>query len=155
MRVSRACANKYWNDLCQSIQHLAYMGDIKEVYEDIKKAIGPVKKKIALLKDAQGNLIHDKSKQIDRWVEQYGDRYVEESEIHIDKIKQLPSFGVVPERNRLPTFDEMIEAVKQMPNNKSPVNDAIPAKVFICLDDTSLSKLYKIVTEIWREEKFP
>ena len=41
------------------------MGDIRKVYEGIKKAVGPVKKKkIAPLKDAQGNLIHDKSKQV-------------------------------------------------------------------------------------------
>ena len=77
--------------------------------------------------------------EIERWVEQYDELYGEESEVDIDKLKQLPSFGVVPELNRLPTFDEMIEAVKQMPNNKSPGNDAIPAEVFICLDYTSLS----------------
>ena len=49
----------------------------------------------------------------------------------------------------------MTEAVKQMPINKSTGNDAIPAEVFKCLDDTSLSKLYNIVSEIWREEKVP
>ena len=131
------------------------MGDTKKMYEGIKKAIGPVKKKIAPLKAAQGNLIHDKSKQIERWVEHYGKLYGEESEFDIDKIEQLPSFDVMPELSRLPTFDEMMEAVKQMPNDKSPGNDAIPAKVFKCLDDTSLSKLYKIVSEIWREGKVP
>ena len=42
-----------------------------------------------------------------------------------------------------------------MPNDKAPGNDAIPVEVFKFLDDTSLSKLYKIATEIWREEKVP
>ena len=49
----------------------------------------------------------------------------------------------------------MTEAVKQMPINKSTGNDAVPVEVFKCLDDTSLSKLYNIVSEIWREEKVP
>ena len=93
-------------------------------------------------------MIHDKSKQIERSVKHYRELYGEESEIEIDKIEQLPSFGVMPELNRFPTFDELIEAVKHMPNDKSTGNDAILAEVFKCLDDVSLSKLYKMVTEI-------
>ena len=110
------------------------MGATKKMYEGIKKAIGPVQKKISPPKDAQGNSIHDESKQIERWVEHYGKLYGEESEIGINKIEQLSSFDVIPELNILPTFDEMIEDVKQMPYDKSPGNDAIPAEVFKYLD---------------------
>ena len=118
-----------------------------------RKQLDLLRRKLAPLKDAQGNLIHDKSKQTEGWAVHYGQLYGEGSEIDIDKIEQLPSFHVIPEINRLPTFDEMIEAVKQIPNDKSPGNDAIPAEAFKCIGDTSLSKLYEIATEIWREEK--
>ena len=99
-RESKACANKYWNDVCQSIQRAADMGDTKKMYEGITKATGPVKKKIAPLKGAHGNLTNYKSKQIERWVEHYGNLNGEESEIDIDKMEQLPSLDVIPDLNR-------------------------------------------------------
>ena len=84
------------------------MGDTQKMYEGVKKAIGPVKKTIAPLKDAQGNLIHDKPKQIERWVEHYGELHGEDSEIDISKIEQLLTSDIMPELNELSTFIEMI-----------------------------------------------
>ena len=65
-RSARRCANDYWQDLCCNIQHSADCGNIRGVYDGIKKALGPSKSKNAPLKSATGEIIKDKAKQMDR-----------------------------------------------------------------------------------------
>ena len=37
----RACINEYWTDLCRTIQQAADTGNVKGMYNGIKKATGP------------------------------------------------------------------------------------------------------------------
>ena len=53
-RTARQCANKYWQDLCTNIQTCADCGNIRGVYEGIKKAFGPRISKVAPLKALDG-----------------------------------------------------------------------------------------------------
>ena len=65
--------------LSQDIQKAADTGNIRGVYEGIKKAVGPVSKKSAPVKDLQGNVILSKEDQMHRWVEHYGELYSRET----------------------------------------------------------------------------
>ncbi len=62
-RIARKCANDYWLNLCQSIQLSADCGNIRAMYEGMKKAFGPSTIKITPLKSATGDIITDHSKQ--------------------------------------------------------------------------------------------
>ena len=53
-QTARACANEYWTDLCNLIQQAADTGNIRGMYDGIKKAIGPRVLKTAPLKSASG-----------------------------------------------------------------------------------------------------
>ena len=64
----RVCTNEYWTDLCRTIQQAADTGNVKGMYEGIKKATGPSIRKTAPLKSKSGEVITDKAKQLDRWV---------------------------------------------------------------------------------------
>ena len=66
----RACINEYWTDLCRTIQQATDTGNVKGMYEGIKKATGPSFRKTAPLKSKSGEGT-DKAKQLDRWVEHY------------------------------------------------------------------------------------
>ena len=63
------CANKLWLDLCSTIQVAAETGNIRAMFEGIKYAIGPTPTKCAPLKSSNGEVIQDKAKQLERWVE--------------------------------------------------------------------------------------
>jgi hypothetical protein len=46
-RIARRCANDYWLQLCESIQRSADCGNVRGMYDGIKKAVGPTVKKTA------------------------------------------------------------------------------------------------------------
>ena len=89
----RACINDYWKDLCRTIQVAADNGNVKGMYGGIKKATGPSVNKTAPLKSKSGEVITDKAKQLERWVEHYSELYSRETVVHqsaLDAIDRLP-----------------------------------------------------------------
>ena len=58
-QTARRCANSYWLQLCSSIQSSAEFGNIKGMYDGIKRGLGPSHRKIAPLKSASGDIIKD------------------------------------------------------------------------------------------------
>lgn len=78
-RAARQCTNKYWRNLCSQIQIAADTGDIRGMYEGIKTAIGPTRKKTAPLKSSTGDVIQERDKQMERWVEHYSELYSRET----------------------------------------------------------------------------
>ena len=67
-QTARHCANNYWLQLCQSIHTSSDTGNIRSMYDGIKKATGPTTKKTAPLKAKSGEVITDSNKQMERWV---------------------------------------------------------------------------------------
>ena len=70
-RLVRQATNKYWTDLADRVQYAADNGNIRAVYEGIKEAIGPTKKKCAPLRTKDGTTITNKDQQMSRWAEHY------------------------------------------------------------------------------------
>ena len=63
-QAARRCANEYWTQLSQDIQTAAITGNIREMYDGIKKALGPTQRKTVPLKSSSGEVITDKAS---RW----------------------------------------------------------------------------------------
>ena len=61
-RIARRCANDNWLNLFQSIQLSADCGNIRAMYDSIKKAFGRSATKTAPLKSAAGDIITDRRK---------------------------------------------------------------------------------------------
>ena len=66
-QTARRCANEYWTQLSQDIQTVAITGNIRGMYDDIKKALGPTQTKTAPLKSSSGEIITDKGQQMEIW----------------------------------------------------------------------------------------
>ena len=75
-RTARRCANNYWLTRCQRI-HLS--PDTGNMYDGTKKAVGPGVKKTAPLKYLTGEILTDRNKQMERWVDQYVELYSRET----------------------------------------------------------------------------
>ena len=67
-QTARKCSNDYWLQLCSQIQIAVDTGNIKEMYDGIKQALGPIQKKSAPLKTATGMIIQDRAQQMEDWV---------------------------------------------------------------------------------------
>ena len=63
-QTARRCANEYWTQLSQVIQPAAITGNIRGMYDGIKKALGPTQSKTAPLKSSSGEIVTDKGS---RW----------------------------------------------------------------------------------------
>ena len=65
----KICANNFWMNLCAEIQSAADTGNSRGMFEGIKKAIGPTQSKSSPLKTSIGEIITDKSRLMECWVE--------------------------------------------------------------------------------------
>lgn len=72
---------RYWQELSRDIQTAADTGNIRGMYDGITKALGPTQSKTAPLKSISGEVITDKGKQMERWVEHYPELYSRENSV--------------------------------------------------------------------------
>ena len=154
-RTARRCANDHWMELSQEIQQAADTGNIRGMYEGIKKATGPTSKKTAPLKDLQGNVITDKTKQMNRWVEHYGELYSRETKVTdaaIDAVEELPS---MPELDSLPTMEELMKAINSLPARKAPGKDGISAEIIKAARGHLAPHLLDLLQQCWKEGRVP
>ena len=56
-QTTRKCAKDYWPQPCSQIRSVAGPGNIKGMYDGVKQALGPTKKKTPLLKSARGHFV--------------------------------------------------------------------------------------------------
>ena len=78
-QTARRCANEYWTELSENIQSAAITGNIRGMYDSIKKALGPTLNKTVPLRSSTGEVITDRGHQLERWVEHYSDIYSKEN----------------------------------------------------------------------------
>ena len=67
-QTAQRCANEYWTELSENIQSAAITGNIRGMYDGIKKTLGPTLNKTAPLRSSTGEVITDRE-QLERWVE--------------------------------------------------------------------------------------
>ncbi|WP_353803968.1 hypothetical protein, partial [Acinetobacter baumannii] len=103
-QISRRCANTYWLNLCNRIQEAANTGNTRGLYEGIKKATGPSVMKTAPLKSKTGEIITDRSQQLDRWVEHYLDLYATENVVTDEALNAIQQMPVMEELDALPNI---------------------------------------------------
>ena len=151
-RIARQCANKYWQDLCQNIQQAADGGNIRAMYEGMKKDFGSSIVKTAPLKSTSGEIIIDRAKQMERWAEHYQEFYSRETTVTDRAIENTPYLPVMREFDAPPTVEELSKAIDSLANNKAPWKDGIPAEIIktgkqSCL----LSHLHELLLQCWED----
>ena len=155
-RIARQCANRYWQDLCQNIQQAADSGNIRAMYEGMKKAFGPSIVKTAPFKSTSGEIITDRAKQMERWAEHYQELYSRETTVTDRAIENTPSLLVIEELDTPPTVEELSKAIDSLANNKAPGKDGIPAEIIKAGKQSCLlSHLHELLLQCWEEGNVP
>ncbi|MCG8431359.1 MAG: reverse transcriptase family protein, partial [Candidatus Omnitrophica bacterium] len=121
----------------------------------IKKATGPTIKRSAPLKTKTGEDITDKTKQMERWVEHYTDVYATENIVTDTVLDSMEDLPIMEELDRLPTIDEVQQAIDDLGCGKAPGNDGIPAEVYKCGQAAILPLLHLLLLMCWEQGTVP
>ena len=149
------CANNYWMSLCAEIQSVADAGNIRSLFEGIKKAIGATQSKCAPLKTSTGETIIDKSKLMLYWAEHYSELYGGTNFVSpsaLDKIERLPK---LLELDDVHSKEELSKEILEILYGKAPRQDCIPAEVFKCGGSQLLDSLHQLLCRCWEEGSVP
>ncbi|XP_078661585.1 uncharacterized protein LOC144905710 [Branchiostoma floridae x Branchiostoma belcheri] len=153
--MARQCANKFWLDLCQSIQSAAESGNIRGMYEGIKKAVGPTTNKSAPLKSLSGETITDREKQMERWLEHYSELYSRENTINESALDSIDTLSVLWDLDAAPTLEEVSKAIDSLRSGKAPGMDGIPPEVIKSAKGVLLPELHDLLCQCWEEGEIP
>ncbi|XP_076052811.1 uncharacterized protein LOC143032227 [Oratosquilla oratoria] len=154
-QTARRCANEYWQQLSDSIQFAAVSGNIRGMYEGIKTALGPPQSKTAPLKTTSGEVITDKGKQMDRWVEHYSELYSRENTVAPSALDAIEPLAIMEELDAEPTITELCKAIDSLASGKAPGNDGIPPDLIKCCKNTLLQPLHDVLCQCWKEGAVP
>ena len=154
-QTARRCANEYWQELSDDIQTAAATGNIRGMYDGIKKALGPTQSKTAPLKSASGEVITDRSKQMERWVEHYSELYSRENTVVSSALDAIECLPAMEELDAEPTLEELNEAIDSLAPEKAPGNDGIPPDLIRRCKSSLLGPLHEVLCQCWREGSVP
>lgn len=154
-QTARQCANTYWLNLCKSIQAASDTGNVRGMYEGIKKATGPAPRKSAPLKAKSGEVITDQAKQLDRWVEHYLELYATLNIVSDAALADIPDLPVMEELDAPPTEEELSNAINSLAGGKAPGSDNIPAEILKSGKPALLKPLLELLCRCWEEGHIP
>jgi len=77
------------------------------MYDGIKQALDPTKKKTAPLKSTTGELMQDRAKQMECWVQHYPELYSRENVITEEALNAIKRLPMLEELDSDPTLEEL------------------------------------------------
>lgn len=155
-RTARRCSNDYWLKLCDSIQLSADCGNLRGMYDGIKKAFGPTVNKFAPLKSTTGVTITDRNKQMERWAEHYQEFYLRENVVTAAAAESTASLPVMEELDVPPSVEELQTAIDSLASGKVPGKDGIPPDLLKAAKTTTLlHHLHQLLQQCWEEGRVP
>ena len=154
-RASRDCANKYWLDLCSQIQRDADVGNIRGMYEGMRKAFGPSVTKRAPIKSKEGRILKTRCEQMDRWVEHYSDVYSNRFIIGEDTLAEITQIPTLYELDAIPTREELDAAIGAASAGKSPGQDGIAVETVKHCREVLLDPLHDLLVVYWETGELP
>ena len=84
----------------------------RHMYDEMKQALGPYQKKTAPLNFATGEIIQDRTQQMERWVEQdYSELSPRENMVSLEALNAIDCLPVLEDLESEPTRVELKEAL--------------------------------------------
>jgi len=138
-----------------NIQTAAATGNIRGMYDGIKKALGPVQSKTTPLTSSIGEMITDKGQQMERWVEYFSDFYSRETTVAPSALDAIECHSVMEEADSEPTVEELSKAIDSLATGKAPGCDGIPPDLLKYCKTYLLHPLHEVLCQCWREGAVP
>ena len=149
--TARHYATEYWSELSETIQTAAIIGNIRGMYNGIRTAMGPAQNKTAPLKSITGEVITDKGKQMERWVEHYSDLYCRQNVVTTAALDAIDCVPAIEELDIEPTIEKLNKAINSLASGKAPGSDGIPPDLIKHCVTTLLLPLHEVLCQCWKE----
>ena len=146
--ITRCCANEYWTEHCEMIQMAAATGNIRGMYDGIKKALG---EQDGPLKSTTGEVITDQGWQMERWVEHYSNLYSRENTVSTSALDAIRCMPIMEELNVEPTVEELSKVIDSLATGKAPGSESFPPDLIKHCKTTLLHLLHEVLSQCWRE----
>lgn len=155
-RTLRKMENEWWKAKSCEIQSYADANNIQGFYNAAKTIYGPKKHSNYPVRSADGNTLYKNNSQIlSRWAEHFENllNQVNPTAPHI--LDELPNLPMLDTLDESPHFSEVLRAISELKNNKSPGPDGVPAEIYKHGGYLLKRRLYELITEIWTTEIIP
>jgi exonuclease III len=137
---------EYLQEKCEDLERSKF--DPRKVSNLVKEITGKWSPQSEVLNDKNGHTLTETNDILKRWAE-----YCED--LHREPQNHSWSPPTQAEIEPEPTREEVQMALKQLPNNKSPGIDNIPAEIWKASGDTGVTLLWKLCTKIWNTKEWP
>ena len=150
----RQMQDSWLSNKADKIQGYADRNDMKKFYDGLEEIYGPTTSGSPPLLSADGSsLITDKDKILERWAEHFDSVLNRPSTINNEAINRLPQ--VNESLDAMPTFDEILKAIRLLSSGKAPGSDSIPAEIYKEGGRALIEKLHQLFQVVWQHETLP
>ena len=147
--------NNWFEQKCVNIEKGLNKGrNTKEAYKLIKEVTQSHKSGIMIIEDRNGDLVTEKNQILKRFTEYTRELY----NYNLNPDKQILADLQTDERpiESLPILrEEVEEAIRSLPNEKSPGIDGIPGELIKHGGESMISTLTEICQKCWEQKKWP
>ncbi|XP_076462059.1 uncharacterized protein LOC143294568 [Babylonia areolata] len=155
-RIARRCASDYWLNLCQNIQLSADCGNIRGMYDGMKKSLRPMRKQDRTTEVSFRHHYTRPEQQVERWVERYQELYSRENIVADAAVESIPNLPVMEELDIPPSEEELSKAIDSLTCGKAPGKDSIPPEVIKAVKRTvPHHHLHQLLLQCWGEGTVP
>lgn len=152
-RSMRADKRSYTDTLAAEAEEAAQHGNMKTLYDSIKKLSGKFSKPERPINDKEGNKIPDAEGQKRRWAEHFEELLKRPAPLSPADIQ--PAERDLPIACDIPSKEEIHKAIRQLRNGKAAGPDNIPAEALKADVETIVEMLYPLFRDIWGERGSP
>ena len=155
-KVIRNLKNQWWKGKPCEIQQLADSNKTRGFFKAIKAIHGPSTYGQAPLKSKDGSTILKSNADISaRWKEHFQDLLNQTISFDRNVINNIPTQPIDDSLSKLPSLEEVREAISTLKNNKATGLDGIPAEAYKFGGSLLEYQLHQLIIKIWINEDTP
>jgi hypothetical protein len=151
-RLCRKKKREYEQNEIQDIVEAAEMHDSRIMYKKVNALRTEYKPHTTSCLDREGNILCDRTRVLQRWVEYFDELLNEGSNEASDNQQQVLTAEPYIEE---PTYQETVDAILKLKNNKAPGLDGLPAELFKYGGPDLWNEIHKLIIDIWSREDLP
>lgn len=151
----RTDKNAYWASQAQEMNEASRAGSLGKLYRHIKRLTKPNAASGDVLKDAQGDLIYEPEKRMDRWVEHFRQLLNRPAPDTPIRDGELLSLGFLDVSDNPPDKKEVEMAIRSLKSGKAAGEDGIPPELWKHGGDSLVAAFTNLLSDIWSDGRIP